>query len=52
MAFAHLEDIHLVFISYLAVNKLLTEKTHGIFNLIADHFCFMKYTLNSLHKII
>ena len=31
---------------YLAVNKLVTDKTQNFFSLIAEHFGFIKYTLN------
>ena len=33
---------------YLAVNKLTTDMTQNIFSLRAEHFGFIKYTLNKL----
>ena len=51
MQFAHLEDAGLV-LSYLAVNKLITYKTQHIFDLIAEHSGFKKYTLHKLNEII
>ena len=31
MVLAHLMNVHLVFFHYLAVNKLITDKTQNIF---------------------
>ena len=42
----------LLFLIYLAVNKLIEDKTQNIFSLIAEHFGFLKYTLNKLDWII
>ena len=34
------------FAFYLAVNKLITDKTQNILSLIAEYFVFIKYSLN------
>ena len=50
MESAHSEDVHFIFfISYLAVNKLLTDKTQNIFYLIAEHSGFIKIYLKYLN---
>ena len=33
---------------YLAVNKLITDKTQNNFSLITEHSGFIKYSLNKL----
>ena len=41
-----------LFVFYLAVNKLITDKMQNIFSLIAGHSGFIKYTLKKLNYII
>lgn len=45
MEFVQLENFHINGF-YLAVNKLIPDKTQNIFYLIADHYGFIKYSLN------
>ena len=46
MELSHLDDIHLSFFFYLAVNKLISDQTQNIFSLISGHSSFIKYILN------
>ena len=44
MKLAHIEDQHLVFCIFLAVNKLIIKKDKNIFYLIAKRSGCIKYT--------
>ena len=51
---ALIEDMHLSFFVLffnLAANKLITDVTQNLLNLIAEHSDFIKYSLNKLNKI-
>ena len=53
MNLAHFERIFTLFFFcfFLAVNKLITEKTQNIFSLMAGHSGFIKYSLNKQYQI-
>ena len=46
MELAHLQDIHLVFLIYLAVNKLITDITQNIFYFIHFKNIFLVISTN------
>ena len=51
MKLAHLERMFNFFflLFYLAVNKLITDKTQNIFSLTAEHSAFIKHILNKVN---
>ena len=51
MKITHLEDVHLGFY-YLAINKLITDKTQKIFHLIMEHSSFIRYLIIQINGII
>ena len=51
MELTYTEGVHLdFFLFYLAVNKLIADKTQNIFSFMAEYSVFIKFTLNKPNK--